>query len=621
MSNAKTAHSSELLRGKLAAVRSKQLNVALGTGISWLALAAMGLLAAGMLIDWKFDLAREARGLFLALDAVVLLIIFMRHIYKPLTTQPNDEMVALKVERATPEFRSRLIASTQFGEVGEVGNTEDVFVRALVKQTEEMARSKDFNSIVPADGFARAFALSLLVVGLGFLSYDRYQPDSGDLLKRAFLAPNVDVPRFTLIDKIIVTPSDVIARGDDLTIEVTLKDTSRVRPETAVIAIKYASADRPTPHTCKNVAGIFQLKIENVRESFEVTVTANDARKTRKVEVVPRPAVREIKFVQKFPSYTGLSEEPRRRGDLTLLMGSSLKLEVTANKSVASGHVNVIRSEGEAESVPVEVSRSNSAQVSATLELCDLNIIGFSVKLKDKHGFESRNEAMYRITMLGDKPPVVRVLEPVRKETKVTQRARIRIVVSVKDDYGVKELELLVQHGNSPPMPFPLQTEKATGRLQRVPFDWKIVDLKFPIGTEVKFWARAVDANDRQRNELRAYDNDKDGRISRAEFNGIKASFDNLDKNSDGYIYLRDFVDDEENSDFPAGKTEMPGVGDSRELFALVVSDDEKRRDLNNRATDSITGVNETAINQEKLNRELGEIIRARVITSPKQDE
>ena len=84
---------------------------------------------------------------------------------------------------------------------------------------------------------------------------------------------------------------------------------------------------------------------------------------------------------------------------------------------------------------------------------------------------------------------------------------------------------------------------------------------------------------------------------------------------------MRDFADDEENPDFPAGKMELPGVGDSRELFALVVTDEEKRRDLNNRATDSITGVNETAINQEKLNRELGEIIRARVITSTKQDE
>ena len=288
---------------------------------------------------------------------------------------------------------------------------------------------------------------------------------------------------------------------------------------------------------------------------------------------------------------------------------------------MTSGYASIINAEGEAKTVPMVVDGEESSTLSAALPLRDLNIIGFSVKLKDKHGFESRNEALYRITMLPDKPPVVRVLEPVRKETKVTQRARIPIMVSVKDDYGVKKLELLVQHGNSPPMPFALQTEKATGRLQRVPFDWKIVDLKFPIGTEVKFWARAVDGNDRQRNELRAYDKDKDGRISRAEYSGLKVSFDNLDRNSDGYIYLRDFADDEENPDFSAGKMEMPGVGDSRELFALVVTDEEKRRDLNNRATDSITGVNETAINQEKLNRELGEIIRARVITSTKQDE
>ena len=63
------------------------------------------------------------------------------------------------------------------------------------------------------------------------------------------------------------------------------------------------------------------------------------------------------------------------------------------------------------------------------------------------------------------------------------------------------------------------------------------------------------------------------------------------------------------------------GVGKSRELVALVVTDDEKRRDLQNRATDSITGVNETAAQQEKLNEELGEIIRARAVTPPQENE
>ena len=564
MSNARTAYSSELLRGKLAAVRSKQLGVALGTGVSWLVLVAAVLLAAGMLIDWKYDLTRAVRLLFLMVDVLVLVTIFLRYIYTPFATQMNDDEVALEVEKAAPEFRSRLIAATQFGEDGKADDTAGVFVRALVKQTEEMAQPKNFNEIVSAEGFTRAFILALLVAGLGMLAFSKYQPDSGALLKRAFLAQNVDVPRFTHIESITVTPGNVIARGDNLTIEAKLNlETSRVNPKTAVIAIKYASAVRATPHTRTNVAGVYKLQLENVRESFEVTVTANDARKTREVKVVPRPAVREIVFEQDFPAYTGLKPQSRRRGDLTLLVGSKLNIKVTANKPVAGGYASIINAESEAKTVPMVVEGEQSSTLSVVLPLRDLNIIGFSVKLKDKHGFESRNEAMYRITMLPDKPPVVRVLEPVRKETKVTQRGRIPIMISVKDDYGVQGLRLMVKRGNSPPQPLQLETDQAIGRLKGIEHIWKIDDLLKPkIGDEITYW--------------------------------IEAS---------------------------AGCAPEQGIGKSRELIALVVSDDEKRRDLQNRATDSITGVNETAINQEKLNRELGEIIRARVITSPKQDE
>jgi hypothetical protein len=135
-------------------------------------------------------------------------------------------------------------------------------------------------------------------------------------------------------------------------------------------------------------------------------------------------------------------------------------------------------------------------------------------------------------------------------------------MVSVKDDYGVKQLRLMYVIGNAPPQPLLLGTDQAIGRLKRVEHDWKIVDLKPPVGTNIEYWIEAED-----------------------------------------------------------GRDPKPGVGESRHLYAVVVTDDEKRRDLQNRATDSITGVNETAINQEKLNRELGEIIRARIIISPKEDE
>ena len=182
--------------------------------------------------------------------------------------------------------------------------------------------------------------------------------------------------------------------------------------------------------------------------------------------------------------------------------------------------------------------------------------------LEDEHGFASQDEAFYRIAMMPDKPPVVRVLEPVRKEEKVTQRARLPIMVSVQDDYGVDNLMLMFAIGNSPPQPVVLKAESDIGDKARVAYDWKLSDLKAPVGTEIRYWVEAYDA-----------------------------------------------------------RVPESGVGKSRELIALVVTDDEKRRDLQNRATDSITGINETAAQQEKLNQELGEIIRAQAVTPPQENE
>lgn len=562
MSQDTTAPTSHLLQRKLAGVRDKHLYVGVGAGIAWLIVAAVILLAAGMWLDWIFEFSRDTRLLLLVLDAGVLATIFVKHIFGPLTNRPNYEEVALEVERALPEFRSRLIASTQMNPEMETDATAASFVRALVSQTEQLAGAEDFNRVVPSDGFAKAAVWAVLIGGLGYMAYGKYQPDTGDLLQRAFLDDR-PVPRFTHIAAIEVEPKTVLARGDNVTIHVKLDEKSRVKPETAVIAIGYASASRATPHTRTNANNTFTLHLENVRESFTIEARANDGTATESVEVVPRPAVRTIEFTQKYPSYTGLKDQPRQRGDLMLLLGSELKVRVTTNKKVVKGTVFLVSSAGEvAQELPLSVPQGGGDTVSASLLLDDLHLTGFSVRLEDEHGFTSQDEALYRLTLLPDKPPIVRVLEPVRREEKVTQRARLPIMVSVKDDYGVDQLVLKYHTGDGVPQSVPLKPESAIGRLARVPFDWKIRDLQMPVGTVVTYWVEAMDA-----------------------------------------------------------KAPEPGVSKSRELTALVVTDDEKRRDLQNRATDSITGINATAEQQQKLNQELGEIIRAQAITSEPNNE
>jgi hypothetical protein len=56
-----------------------------------------------------------------------------------------------------------------------------------------------------------------------------------------------------------------------------------------------------------------------------------------------------------------------------------------------------------------------------------------------------------------------------------------------------------------------------------------------------------------------------------------------------------------------------PGIGVSEHQFAKVVSESEKRADLLNRAGDYLGSISDVAADQDKLNRNLGLIIREKV--------
>ena len=55
-----------------------------------------------------------------------------------------------------------------------------------------------------------------------------------------------------------------------------------------------------------------------------------------------------------------------------------------------------------------------------------------------------------------------------------------------------------------------------------------------------------------------------------------------------------------------------PGVGTSEHQLARVVSEAEKRADLLNRAGDYLGSISDVAGDQERLNKNLGAIIRAK---------
>jgi len=142
--------------------------------------------------------------------------------------------------------------------------------------------------------------------------------------------------------------------------------------------------------------------------------------------------------LQVYPEYTGLGTVRRSLGDLTLLVGSKLNLTLTPTKEVAKGAVLVTSTtNAQPLSLPLAVNPKNAREVQVSIPITSESLSGFSIHLEDKFGFRSKDDAVYRLEVLPDKAPAVRITYPERKEELITQKATILIGFEAVDDFAV----------------------------------------------------------------------------------------------------------------------------------------------------------------------------------------
>ena len=546
---------SALLAGKLAAVRSKKTGVETGSGVALLLGGLVLGLAAGMLLDWFLDLPWAVRFLlFLGYLAAAGHVIW-HHILIPFLRQPDDDAIALLVERCNTPFGTRLIAALQLTRPGALQAGESpALVRALVADTERLAGPVDFTGVICTRQLRRLVGWAVVIVVIGGVVCWKAEEVSRALLSRAFLSREVEVPRKTRIG---ATSGDLrIARGDNATLFALAKG---VVPDRAKLVLKFTSGRTQEflLDGSQTNRAHFAQALENVQDTFDYTFHIGDGKsRTARVEAVERPGIAKLDATQIYPDYTGLGSVRRSLGDLTLLVGSKLNLTLTPTKEVAKGAVLVTSSTNAAPlSLPLQVNPKNAREVQVTIPISSEALSGFSIHLEDKYGFRSKDDAVYRLEVLPDRAPVVRITYPERKEDLITQRATVLIGFEAVDDFAVQQLFLryTVDGGEEKGIELTLETP---ARSLRRRYDWKVGALnpKPPEGATLEYWIEARDNN-----------------------------------NVTG-----------------------PGIGTSEHFTAKVVSDAEKRADLLNRVGDSIGAIGEAANDQEKLNQRLGDIIQGR---------
>lgn len=552
---------SELLLNKISRVRRKHSLVSVLQGAAAALAALVLLLAAGMLIDWFLELPQWLRALLLAADLAAIAYVLLWHVIRPVFFGPDDEDVALLVERHMPQFRTSLIASVQLSRPGAVPpGCSRAIVRAMIARTERMAEPINFAEVIRLDAMLRTQAIAAFIVFLGMAAFVAGGHTATELLKRAFLS-DVPVPRNTRIT--CLTLDRRIAIGDPVTLEAIADG---VVPRYGTVDLRYQS-DRRQQFTMEPVGGAetrpvtspalenrFVRTIDNVQESFSYRIRLNDAQ-TRwyKITALPRPAVAAIRFTQEYPAYTRRPPEQRSPGDLALLVGSTLRVEVKATKPLKAAMLRLV---GMEQDKPMTIAADRTV-ASAAVVIPARGLSGLSLRMLDEDGIASRAETVYPIDLVMDKEPTVRITWPDRKEELFTRQARVLVGFEATDDFGVDKIFLRHKYdteelGAARSIELDIGAEPERRRLRRA-YEFDLGALK-PVpseGSVIEYWIEVHDAN-----------------------------------NVTG-----------------------PGKGFSEHYRAKVVSELDKRADLMNRLNDQLGTVEYVTQDQEKLSQQLGGLI------------
>ena len=556
---------------------------------------ALGLLLFSLILlfDWFAELSGTNRQILLIAISAVTALHACWGLACIINQRRSQEEIALMVEDAHPGFDSRLISAVQFaaGKAAVPANAPSELVRAMVGETEQEARRFQFGNIVDRQKMARAILLLLGIIvlaGSGGLIIGKQNLEI--LLARAFGA-TTPIPHET---KIIKWPEQMLVGiGDTIELNFTaqsLTDTAELpaegelsvnfingRDETLLLPRKQTNSEQQTlaadksnnsivagPLNGEKATGIYAVTIADIQESFYFQATINDAQTARiKVTALERPRVASIKGTQTYPSFTGNAPTSHAPGDFTLFPGGELTLQITATKDLQKAALQLVGTDTQ---IPVKVDSTDPKTATVQFPVPPDKLSGFSLSLTDTEKMQSRDDVVYRVSLLADRAPEIRITYPKRAEEMATRNARFLIHYEATDRFGIAAMNLRYRRGSAEPESIPISIPEKTPKAVNGKIDWDLTKLEPGLaeGDVLEYWLEATDQN------------------------AVSAN-----------------------------------TGSSEHLLIRIVSPEEKRADLLGRASDALGTVSEATTDQERLNNALETVIRSNVpknTPSPKQD-
>ena len=540
-----------VLRNKLARTRFSILAVELARRLTVTFSFLITLLTSLLFLDLLADLKIETRSLLLFSIITLTAILIIWSLFSLITKWKNDETLALEIERKNKDFDSRLISSIQFAKrkAKFPENAPMSMVHNMILETKDVSKKFNFLKIVNPKALTRATLIFfVIIITSGIWVYS--EKDNIPILVKRALGEQIEIPRDTTI---IEEPNiSKVGIGDNIqmTFKVKSKKTSELK---ANLNIEYNSGRnvKVSLERTEKEPDTYTGTIEDVPESFSFDAQIDDAKtETLTVTAIERPTIKNISATQVYPEFTKQSPTNHVPGDFTFFPGSEVTINIESSKELDSGNLKFLGLDNQ---MPLSVNEANKKEGVAKIKIPSQSLSGFSVSLTDSEEMDSKNNAIYKISLLTDLPPEIRITYPKRSEELVTRKATLLIKYEAIDRFGVNSINLKYKREENEIVTIPLMKEEASKKQISDSYEMNLGSLKTGLseGDQIEYWLEASDQN----------------------ISGLN-------------------------------------ISSSEKLSLKVVTPEEKRADLLGRTSDALGSVDEATNDQENLNKDLESIIR-----------
>lgn len=503
---------SAALAERIRLVRTRARLAMCARGAAWLVVLVIGLLILAGLTDRTAHLDDPAVRLAL-LAGIVAAGLFgaWRLVAVPLVVPLSDLALAMRVEERFPGFEESLASSLQFqeGNRDAAVGSRDLQDRVISETLQRAARIdfRDvvrFSPVIPA-AFAAACAV-LLAAGLaGFAP-----GDAAIAARRLFLPYGAPAwPRttnlrmltldFQPIDPATASPLKVV-RGRNL--ELLVEDRHGRLPDEVIL--EYRLPDAPALHEDLRHASLrdkrgavhdvclVSLPADRGPVWFRALGGDDETMPEFEMRVVLAPVLDSLHVTVAPPRYTARPAAALSPGEGRIrgVVGTQVSFEARSNKPLASAAVAIKgKVAGTTNVLPDRQTFRGS------FALAEPGAYAYTLRLKDSEGIENTDAPRYEIDATADLVPEVSIDIPAADGT-VTADAQIPVIVSGKDDWGLRALQLRFHVGDNADnhaSALLLASDLPRPEHHRVSIVWPLGGLAVSEGMRIVFHAEATD--------------------------------------------------------------------------------------------------------------------------------